>query len=100
MTKRRDAFWYKCAVCGFRGQLYRPYGEFFRPWRLKCKEHVPWPYKDWYVELCVDVDGSVWGYTSAPDWSIEDWRNLPSRRIGTPILALGLTFAIILAQVV
>lgn len=67
-----------CAKCG-RGQckLYRPYGEFLREGRIVCKADIPQGQEGWYVPLCEDVDGTVWGYTSARQDSIDYFDSLP-----------------------
>ena len=57
--------------------MYRPYGEFLRERRVFCKEHIPEEGSGYYVPLFEDIDGEVWGYTSAPLEAIERWKSLP-----------------------
>lgn len=65
----------KCAVCGkSHVKLWRGYGSFFREDDVYCTEHKP---EQWYVPLVKDADGSVWGYTSAPDEAVKHWEALP-----------------------
>jgi hypothetical protein len=67
-----------CAVCQRRDcRLYRGYGTFLRDDEIFCKAHIPADQAGWYVPLCEDLDGSVWGYTSAPDDAIERFNALP-----------------------
>lgn len=71
---------HRCATCGVSGiKLYRPYGEFFRPGRVQCQEHVPAAEVDWYVPMIIEPEsGEVWGYTSGPPEDIARWEALPA----------------------
>lgn len=69
---------HSCSVCGKDYlRLFRPYGEFLRVERIRCKQHVPEDEWDWYVPLIEDNDGSVWGLTSVPQAARETWQALP-----------------------
>lgn len=69
---------HSCSVCDKDYvRLFRPYSEFLRAERIRCKQHVPGDEWDWYVPLIEDEDGSVWGYTSVPRDAIKKWRALP-----------------------
>jgi hypothetical protein len=69
---------HNCSICNTGGvKLYCPYGEFLRPERIRCRAHIPPNEQDWYIPLIEDDDGSVWGYTSAPDEHITRWEALP-----------------------
>lgn len=68
---------HKCSVCSKNEvRLYRPYVEFLRDERIRCKQHVPEKEWDWYVPLIEDDDGSVWGITSVPQAAKEAWQAL------------------------
>lgn len=67
-----------CRECKRGGcKLYRSYGSFLRESGIVCGQHVPEEYKGWYVPLVEDIDGSVWGYTSAPPDAIAHFNALP-----------------------
>lgn len=71
---------HKCSVCEKSNiKLYRPYGEFLRNSRVRCKKHIPAKERKIYVLLVEDEDGSVWGYTSAPQKDIDKANLLPER---------------------
>ena len=74
---------HRCAVCNQDVKLYRPYGEFLRSQRIKCREHIPNNEQDWHVPLIEDTDGGVWGFSSAPQSAIDKWNILP---ITAPLL--------------
>ena len=67
-----------CAKCGRGGcKLYRPGGEFLRERRIFCKSDIPPGAKGYYIPLFEDVDGSVWGHTSARQDSMDYFNGLP-----------------------
>ena len=69
---------FHCATCKTSGvRLYRPYGNFFRPEDNRCNKHITEKQRGWYVPLCPDEDGSIWGYTSIPDEAIDIFYALP-----------------------
>ena len=71
---------HKCAVCGRNDvKLYRYYAFFLRVEEIFCKAHVPAGQieNQYFVPLCEDTDGSVWGYTSVPNDAIERFNSLP-----------------------
>lgn len=72
---------HKCAVCGRNDvKLYRWYAMFLRDEDIRCKAHVDDPAlleNQNMVPLVEDKDGSVWGYTSAPDEDIFRFFDLP-----------------------
>lgn len=68
----------RCVICGRNTiKLYRPYGSPLRDAEIFCKAHIPTEQASWYVPLCEDLDGTVWGYTSVPDDAIARWQALP-----------------------
>lgn len=66
-----------CTICKRNNvKLYRVYGSPSpRESKIYCKEHSPESKE--MVPLIEDVDGTIWGYTSAPNEAIEQWRSLP-----------------------
>jgi len=77
---------HKCYVCNKDSvRLYRSYGTFFRESTVFCNEHVPEKSRGWYVPLCTDVDGTVWGYTSVPDSAIDEFYSLPEANNSYPV---------------
>lgn len=78
-TKRRCVM-YQCAVCKREGvKLYRYYGSFLRAGEIYCMHCAPPGHiqNQNLVPLCTDTDGSVWGYTSVPQDSIDRFNALP-----------------------
>lgn len=60
---------HKCSECGRSDvRLYRYRGRFLRDSEVYCCQCAPaGPIKEkLLVPLCEDMDGSVWGFTSAP----------------------------------
>ena len=56
---------HRCSVCGEQHvRLYRSYGTFLREDQIVCNAHVDGT--DWVMPLVEDLEGGVWGYTSAP----------------------------------
>lgn len=76
MPKQRHC----CAVCKRNDvKLYRYYGSPLRDEKIFCRQDAP-PgeiEKQSLVPLYEDLDGSVWGYTSAPATAIARWKALP-----------------------
>lgn len=70
-------FCHICKKTNLQVRLYRPYGNFYRPKDNFCNAHVPEGSRDWYIPLCFDNDGSVWGYTSVPQDTVEVFYALP-----------------------
>jgi hypothetical protein len=71
---------FTCADCNVSGtsvRLYRPYGEFLRPGRIRCRTHVPPALAECYVPAIPDGNGGAWGYTSAPEDALASFRALP-----------------------
>ncbi len=68
---------HKCATCGHNDvKLYRVYGvQDFHP--VYCKQHTPKTEKVDYIPCVEDVDGSVWGYSSAPKEAVDRFYSLP-----------------------
>lgn len=70
----------KCGICSTESiRLYRPYGSFFRPDDNRCNACVTKKQRGWYVPLCTDSDGTIWGYTSVPDEAIQIFLGLPEK---------------------
>lgn len=69
---------HRCAICKRSNiKLYRPYGEFLRDDKIRCRKHIPIRKLDVYVPMIEDLDGSVWGYTSVPEDTHTKWKDLP-----------------------
>lgn len=78
-----------CMKCGAHGvRLYRPYGEFFRPTRIRCAPcaRAASPNRSdkdsvteigWFVPLIRCETGEPWGYTSVPEADLAAWMELP-----------------------
>lgn len=67
-----------CTVCkSHEVRLYRYYGNALRANEIFCKAHAPEGAREYLTPLVEDVDGSVWGYTSAPEDAIARWNALP-----------------------
>lgn len=67
-----------CAVCQRRGcKLYRRYGAVPHDTDIFCRQHIPAEQAAWYIPLCEDDDGSVWGYAAVPDDAITRFNALP-----------------------
>lgn len=67
---------HKCSICQRNNvKLYRYYGSFLRDNEIYCHDHKP--NSSWIVPLIEDIDGSVWGYTSAPQDAIDRFNALP-----------------------
>lgn len=68
----------KCGICNVQNvRLYRCGGEFYRPENNRCNSHVTETQRGWYIPLCPDVDGSIWGYGSIPDDALKIFYALP-----------------------
>lgn len=81
-----------CGSCRVTAvQLWRSYGCFFREEDVRCQacaEREQGKPRNgdsigWYVPLVTSPDGSIWGYTSAPESDIRRWRAMPAKVSGT-----------------
>lgn len=68
----------KCGVCGATGvRLYRPYGSFYREEDNSCLAHIRPTAVGFYVPLVLSDTGDPWGYSSAAQDDMEDWKKMP-----------------------
>ena len=77
-----------CGICDKEDvRIYRPYGTFYRPETNRCNNCLTSELdkRGWYVPCILDEDGTVWGYTSAPQDAINKFYALPESNPKKPI---------------
>lgn len=75
----------KCGKCNATGcKIYRPYGVFYDPNYNRCNGCLTKKDLAWYIPLCPDKDGGIWGFTSVPPEACLKFYALPERSSKKP----------------
>ena len=71
----------RCGKCGVEGvKIYRVYSASRDPETDRCTRCMRRSDHRQMVPCILDPDGRAWGYTSAPQDAVEEWRELPAKR--------------------